>query len=66
VQQAKAFRQALITVSKATSAFGSALEACSRVKGCDTASDGLMALSGLKHMIGAHQQLIVSQDSSAE
>jgi hypothetical protein len=55
-----------LTVSKATSALGSALESCSRVKGCDTASDSLMALSGLKHMMGAHQQLIVSNRASLE
>ena len=65
-QQAKSFRQALLTVSRATSALASALEDCSRVKGCDTASDGLMALSGLKHMMGAHQQLMVSTEASAE
>jgi hypothetical protein len=65
-QQAKSFRQALLTVSKATSALASALEDCSRVKGCDTASDGLMALSGLKYMMGAHQQLMVSTEASAE
>jgi hypothetical protein len=58
--QAKHYRQCLLNLSKATSAFASALEACSRVKGCDTANAGILGASGLEHLIGNQDQLMVS------
>ncbi|GHJ84094.1 hypothetical protein NliqN6_0496 [Naganishia liquefaciens] len=56
--QAKHYRQCLLNLSKATSAFASALEACSRVKGCDTANAGILGASGLEHLIGNQDQLM--------
>lgn len=60
VGQAKQYRQCLLSLSQATSAFASALEVCSRVKGCDSANAGILGASGLEYLIGNHDQLLVS------
>lgn len=55
---AKAYRNALLAMSSATAAFATAMEACSRVKGCRAANAGLAGASGLQHLIANHEQLL--------
>lgn len=55
---AKAYRNALLAISSATAAFASALEACSRVKGCRSANSSLAASAGLQYLVSNHEQLL--------
>ncbi|RSH94613.1 hypothetical protein EHS25_004417 [Saitozyma podzolica] len=55
---AKAYRNALLAMSSATAAFASAMEACSRVKGCRSANAGLAGTSGLQFLVANHEQLL--------
>ncbi|KAM0752818.1 hypothetical protein T439DRAFT_323431 [Meredithblackwellia eburnea MCA 4105] len=48
---AKAYRNALLAVGTATTAFAAALEECARVKGAGHSGDQLLAASGLQYMI---------------
>lgn len=52
------YRAALDQVCSAASDFGSALEACARLKGSGSASDGLMNCSGVQYLIANKQQLL--------
>ncbi|BEJ13341.1 hypothetical protein CspHIS471_0305150 [Cutaneotrichosporon sp. HIS471] len=55
---AKAYRNALLAMSTATAAFASAMEACSRVKGCREANAGMAGGAGLQYLISNHEQLL--------
>ncbi|WWD16557.1 hypothetical protein CI109_100984 [Kwoniella shandongensis] len=55
---AKAYRNALLAMSSATATFATAMEACSRVKGCRTANSALAGASGLQYLISNHEQLL--------
>ncbi|WVQ83624.1 hypothetical protein IAT38_005765 [Cryptococcus sp. DSM 104549] len=55
---AKAYRNALLAMSSATAAFATAMEACSRVKGCRTANSALAGASGLQYLVSNHEQLL--------
>ncbi|EJT45987.1 hypothetical protein A1Q1_05533 [Trichosporon asahii var. asahii CBS 2479] len=55
---AKAYRNALLAMSSATAAFASAMEACSRVKGCREANAALAGAGGLQFLISNHEQLL--------
>ncbi|EIW66623.1 hypothetical protein TREMEDRAFT_15956, partial [Tremella mesenterica DSM 1558] len=55
---AKAYRNALLAMSHATAAFASAMEACSRLKGCRNANSGLAGASGLQYLTGNHEQIL--------
>ncbi|WVO15372.1 hypothetical protein L204_103029 [Cryptococcus depauperatus] len=55
---AKAYRNALLAMSSATAAFATAMEACSRVKGCRSANSALAGASGLQYLISNHEQLL--------
>ncbi|KAL7419720.1 hypothetical protein Q5752_005636 [Cryptotrichosporon argae] len=58
VAAAKAYRNALLAMSTATAAFASAMEACSRVKGCHGAAAPLAGSAGLQYLISNHEQLL--------
>ncbi|KAK8861534.1 hypothetical protein IAR55_002356 [Kwoniella newhampshirensis] len=55
---AKAYRNALLAMSSATAALATAMEACSRVKGCRSANSALAGASGLQYLISNHEQLL--------
>ncbi|WVQ94753.1 hypothetical protein IAU59_001834 [Kwoniella sp. CBS 9459] len=55
---AKAYRNALLAMSSATAALASAMEACSRVKGCRTSNSGLAGASGLQYLVSNHEQIL--------
>ncbi|ORY27456.1 hypothetical protein BCR39DRAFT_538086 [Naematelia encephala] len=58
VAAAKAYRNALLAMSSATAAFASAMEACSRVKGCRSANSSLAGASGLQYLVSNHEQIL--------
>ncbi|KAL1410327.1 hypothetical protein Q8F55_004334 [Vanrija albida] len=55
---AKAYRNALLAMSGATAAFASAMEACSRIKGCRGANAALAGGAGLQFLISNHEQIL--------
>ncbi|WVQ73695.1 hypothetical protein IAR50_003275 [Cryptococcus sp. DSM 104548] len=55
---AKAYRNALLAMSSATAAFATAMEACSRVKGCRSSNSALAGASGLQYLVSNHEQLL--------
>ncbi|OCF42419.1 hypothetical protein I317_03794 [Kwoniella heveanensis CBS 569] len=55
---AKAYRNALLAMSSATAALASAMEACSRVKGCRSSNSGLAGASGLQYLVSNHEQIL--------
>ncbi|KAK6907298.1 hypothetical protein L486_03987 [Kwoniella mangroviensis CBS 10435] len=55
---AKAYRNALLAMSSATAAFASAMEACSRVKGCRSSNSALAGASGLQYLVSNHEQIL--------
>ncbi|WRT65652.1 uncharacterized protein IL334_002597 [Kwoniella shivajii] len=55
---AKAYRNALLAMSSATAAFASAMEACSRVKGCRASNSALAGTSGLQYLVSNHEQIL--------
>ncbi|OWZ65273.1 hypothetical protein AYX15_03221 [Cryptococcus neoformans] len=55
---AKAYRNALLAMSSATAAFATAMEACSRVKGCRSSNSALAGAGGLQYLISNHEQLL--------
>ncbi|ORX33655.1 hypothetical protein BD324DRAFT_209742 [Kockovaella imperatae] len=55
---AKAYRNALLAMSSATASFATAMEACSRVKGCRSANAGMLSGGGLQHLIANHEQIL--------
>lgn len=64
-EAASKYREALMVVSKAAADFGSALEACSRVKGAGTSSEGLMAAGGLHYLVSNHQNILANAISGS-
>lgn len=57
---AKGYRNALITLSSASTALAGALGECARVKGAGDSGENLMAASGLHYMIANSGQVLVS------
>ncbi|WVR03845.1 hypothetical protein IAU60_000842 [Kwoniella sp. DSM 27419] len=55
---AKAYRNALLAMSSATAALATAMEACSRVKGCRSSNSGLAGASGLQYLVSNHEQIL--------
>ncbi|KIR58153.1 hypothetical protein I314_06118 [Cryptococcus bacillisporus CA1873] len=55
---AKAYRNALLAMSSATAAFATAMEACSRVKGCRSSNSALAGAGGLQYLVSNHEQLL--------
>ncbi|WWC68675.1 uncharacterized protein I206_102608 [Kwoniella pini CBS 10737] len=55
---AKAYRNALLAMSSATAAFASAMEACSRVKGCRSSNSALAGATGLQYLVSNHEQIL--------
>ncbi|WVW80094.1 hypothetical protein I302_102067 [Kwoniella bestiolae CBS 10118] len=55
---AKTYRNALLAMSSATAAFASAMEACSRVKGCRSSNSALAGASGLQYLVSNHEQIL--------
>lgn len=57
---AKGYRNALITLSSASTALAGALGECARVKGAGDSGENLMAASGLQYMVANSGQVLVS------
>jgi len=60
---AKAYRNALIALSSASTGLAGALETCSRVKGAGESAENLMAASGLHYMVSSSSSVLVSSPS---
>lgn len=56
---AKGYRNALITLSSASTALAGALGECARVKGAGDSGENLMAASGLQYMLANSGQVLV-------
>lgn len=55
----KAYRNALIALSSASTALAGAMGECARVKGAGEAGEGLLAASGLHYMVANSGQVLV-------
>lgn len=65
LSSAKAYRNALIALSTASTALAGALGECARVKGAGDSGESLLAASGLQYMVANSGQVLVSDLGTA-